>query len=552
MKKITLILFLSLITCSVFPSERLDSLLLVLDNAIEEHNIYSDEREMRIKNLKQMAGNSTNKDELYNFNLMLYKEYKAYKCDSAIHYLHQNISLATQQNNLYRINESKLLLTRLLASTGMYMEATDILSSINRSSLSDELLIDYFSAYNYVFSEASFYTQDNTRTQEYRYKSNTYQDSIFMFADKQSELYLHLQESDLLYSGKTDEAFSINDTRLATTTLGTPEFAMIAFHRSLIYHRLNDTDNEKIYLALSSLSDIRSAIKDHASLWMLAQILYKEGDIERAYQYIRFSWNETVFYNARLRSIQSAGILSLIDKTYHALVKQQNSKLQNYLLLTSTLGLLLVIALLYIYRQMRKLAAARNDLQQINNQLKDLNEELKGLNKEQKEMNNCLTSTNMELSESNRIKEEYIGRFIKLCSMYIDKLDAYRRMVNKKITTGKTEELYKITRSQEALEDELKELYIHFDTAFLQLFPNFVDEFNNLLEKEERIHLKKGELLNTELRIFALIRLGIDDSSQIAEFLRYSVNTIYNYRAKVKNKACVSREDFEVLVMRIK
>ena len=167
-------------------------------------------------------------------------------------------------------------------------------------------------------------------------------------------------------------------------------------------------------------------------------------------------------------------------------------------------------------------------------------------------MNLCLQSTNLELSESNQIKEEYIGRFIKLCSTYIDKLDAYRRMVSKKISAGQAGELLKIVRSQDALGMEVKELYDNFDSAFLQLFPDFVKKFNELLQDGEPVLPKKGELLNTELRIFALIRLGIEDSSQIAEFLRYSVNTIYNYRAKVKNKARVSREDFESLVCKIR
>lgn len=278
---------------------------------------------------------------------------------------------------------------------------------------------------------------------------------------------------------------------------------------------------------------------------MLAQLLYEDGDMERAYQYMRFSWNATKFYNARLRSWQSADVLSLIDKTYQAMIEKQNGRLQQYLLLITTLLVLLIVALGYIYRQMKKLADARNHLQQANEQLNGLNEELR-------QMNSCLSSTNIELSESNQIKEEYIARFIKLCSTYINRLDAYRRMVNKKVSAGQIAELLKITRSQDALDEELEELYANFDTAFLHLFPDFVKKFNDLLQDNERIVLKKDELLNTELRIFALIRLGIEDSSQIAEFLRYSVNTIYNYRAKVKNKTRGSREDFEDLVRKIR
>ena len=325
----------------------------------------------------------------------------------------------------------------------------------------------------------------------------------------------------------------------------TPQYALVTYHRSLIYKYLGDKIREKQNLCLSAISDIRSAIKDHASLWMLAQLLYENGDMERAYQYMRFSWNATKFYNARLRSWQSADVLSLIDKTYQAMIEKQNDRLQQYLVLITALLVLLIGALGYIYRQMKKLAVARNHLQTANHQLNQLNEELQ-------QMNACLTSTNAELSESNQIKEEYIARFIKLCSTYINRLDAYRRMVNKKVSAGQIAELLKITRSQDALDEELEELYANFDTAFLHLFPDFVKKFNALLQDNEQIILKKDELLNTELRIFALIRLGIEDSSQIAEFLRYSVNTIYNYRAKVKNKARGSREDFEDLVRKIR
>lgn len=354
-----------------------------------------------------------------------------------------------------------------------------------------------------------------------------------------------MREALLRDQHQYEEALKVNDLRLAETEVNTPQYALVTYHRSLIYKYNNDNLGEKQNLCLSAISDIRSAIKDHASLWMLAQLLYEDGDMERAYQYMRFSWNATKFYNARLRSWQSADVLSLIDKTYQAMIEKQNGRLQQYLLLITTLLVLLIVALGYIYRQMKKLADARNHLQQANEQLNGLNEELR-------QMNSCLSSTNIELSESNQIKEEYIARFIKLCSTYINRLDAYRRMVNKKVSAGQIAELLKITRSQDALDEELEELYVNFDTAFLHLFPDFVKKFNDLLQDNERIVLKKDELLNTELRIFALIRLGIEDSSQIAEFLRYSVNTIYNYRAKVKNKTRGSREDFEDLVRKIR
>lgn len=224
--------------------------------------------------------------------------------------------------------------------------------------------------------------------------------------------------------------------------------------------------------------------------------------------------------------------------------RRQNQKLQLSLIIISALSLLLLAAIGYVYRQMKKLDSAQKHLADMNRKLQQLNEALS-------RSNNRLNTANKELSEANRIKEEYIGRFLSLCSTYIDKLDRFQKIVNKKIANGQISELLKLTRTAEFREKELNELYSNFDNAFLHLFPHFVEAFNSLLQEDALVLPKDNERLNTELRIFALIRLGIDDSSRIAEFLHYSVNTIYNYRAKVKNKARVPRDEFENLVKQI-
>lgn len=542
---------LALLLIVSFPTfsradKKLDSLLCVLDQTIQQHESYVTQRETRIQHLKELLHEGTNNTiEHYNLNNQLYKEYKSFICDSAIHYLNQNVEIAIKMQDVGKEVESKLQLSLLLSSTGMYTEAIDVLKSVEREKVTPELMIDYYTCFDHVYGEMGFYTQDKSLSGYYWNISSAYKDSLYAILPTNSEEYLVMRETLFRDRHQYDEALEINDHRLAVAEVNTPRYALVTYHRSLIYKYTKDRAKEKQNLCLSAISDIRSAIKDHASLWMLAQLLYEDGDMERAYQYMRFSWNATKFYNARLRSWQSADVLSLIDKTYQAMIEKQNDRLQAYLLLITALLLLLIGALAYIYRQMKKLADARNHLQTANDQLNALNEELR-------QMNKCLTSTNMELSESNQIKEEYIARFIKLCSTYINRLDAYRRMVNKKISANQIADLLKITRSQDALDEELEELYANFDTAFLHLFPDFVKKFNAMLLDNEQIMLKKDELLNTELRIFALIRLGIEDSSQIAEFLRYSVNTIYNYRAKVKNKARGSREDFEDLVRKIR
>ncbi len=544
-KRYRIILFLFFTANMVFAESNLDSLLVNLDQTILQHEIYKDRREARIRELKGKATKTApNSIAAYQLNDSIYREYKSYMCDSAVLYLTKNIRIARNLRDQEREYKSKLLLASLHAATGMYQEAIDVLEEVRREDLPASLTRDYYACKEQVYREISGNSRDPQSIRRYEDKSFVYRDSLAMMLPEDAGKRVELQELALRADGRTDEALRINDTRLAKIPFGTPEYALTSYQRAMIYRQKKDREKEKYYLALSSLSDIQSAITDHAYLWMLADLLLKDGDIERAYHYIRFSWDETNRFRARSRSWQSADILSLIDKNYQATVEGKNRILVTYLTLISVLTLLLISAIVYIYRQMKRLAEARNHLQETNEQLKVLNGELY-------QMNDRLQSANLELSESNRIKEEYIGRFMSLCSSYIDKLDGYRRMVYKMVSSGQIGELVKVTRSSKGLEAELNALYKNFDTAFLHLFPNFVTQFNSLLLEDEQVVLKRDELLNTELRIFALIRLGINDSSQIAEFLRYSVNTIYNYRAKVKNKACVSRDDFENLVRKI-
>lgn len=542
-----LYLCLILILCvKVAKSETLDSLLLVLDKNITSCKIYSDKKDIRIRTLKEKLHlNQLPNETTYHLQESLYKEYKSYICDSAIFYLNKNIELAQQINDSYKLNESIIKLSYLLSSSGMYMEAIDVLKMVNKSSLSKEQLMNYFIAYDHVYGELGYYTQNHKIGTHYTLLSKMYKDSIYQIASPDSEIYLSMEETRLRDEGKLQEALAINDKRLSQVTINSPEYAALMYYRALIFREQKEQDKYIRCLSLSSIADIRSAIKDHASLWMLAQALLDRGDLERAYQYMNFSWTESKFYNARLRAWQSADDLSLIDDTYQLMLRQRNSELKKYIIIVSFLSLLLFIALCYIYRQVKHLRTARQNLLKVNTQLENLNKELQ-------KINFSLQTANKDLAESNQIKEVYIARFIKLCSTYVDRLDTYRRMVHKKVLTNQITELLHLTRSNSILEEALNELYENFDSAFLNLFPNFIEQFNSLLQENEQIRPKKNNNLNTELRIFALIRLGITDSSQIAEFLHYSVNTIYNYRAKVKNKARISREDFEEVIANIR
>ena len=549
MKKNCLLCFLLFFSChSALAGESLDSLLNVLDKTIKEADTYVQIKENKLHELKKEARKTPPVSvERYNLNNDIYLEYKAYSSDSALHYLNENMLLARQLNDKERELKIQLELSYLLSSIGMYMEAADILNSIDRQTLPSSLLGHYYTCYEHVYFEAGA-AQPRYKMFASRYVklSHAYRDSMQITLDPSSATYLWLRETQLREAGKYDEALEFSDRRLAESSFGTPQYALVAYQRFRLFESMGKKDEHLYYLVLSAISDVRSAIKEQSSLMVLAQELNSKGDLKRAYDYINFSWEISQFYKTRLRSWMNITPLSMINGNYQDIIKQQNRELLIYIVCVALLALLLVIALIYIYRQMKALSIAKKGLQEVNERLFSLNEELE-------EVNRHLRSTNLELSESNLIKEAYIARFFKLCSVYVDRLQAYRKLVNKKLQRGQVAELLKMTHlSNDIVTVEVQELYANFDSAFLHLFPNFVESLNALLLPDEQIVLKPDELLNTELRIFALIRLGIKDSSQIAELLHYSVNTIYNYRSRVKTKARVSRDDFEDLVAKIR
>lgn len=549
MKKNCLLCFLLFFSCySAFAGESLDSLLNVLDKTIKEADTYVQIKENKLHELKKEARKTPPFSvERYNLNNDIYLEYKAYSSDSALHYLNENMLLARQLNDKERELKIQLELSYLLSSIGMYMEAADILNSIDRQTLPSSLLGYYYTCYEHVYFEAGA-AQPRYKMFASRYAklSHAYRDSMQVTLDPSSATYLWLRETQLREAGKYDEALEFSDRRLAEASFGTPQYALVAYQRFRLFESMGKKDEHLYYLVLSAISDVRSAIKEQSSLMVLAQELNRKGDLKRAYDYINFSWEISQFYKTRLRSWMNITPLSMINGNYQDIIKQQNRELLIYIACVALLALLLVIALIYIYRQMKALSIAKKGLQEVNERLFSLNEELE-------EVNRHLRSTNLELSESNLIKEAYIARFFKLCSVYVDRLQAYRKLVNKKLQRGQVAELLKMTHlSNDIVTVEVQELYANFDSAFLHLFPNFVESLNALLLPDEQIVLKPDELLNTELRIFALIRLGIKDSSQIAKLLHYSVNTIYNYRSRVKTKARVSRDDFEDLVAKIR
>ena len=543
MKKILSLVYImcfSALTSSFAQNKNIKDLYEQLDQAIKQSQYYINQKESRITKIKKQSRQGHTPQQLLTAYYKLYEEYKAYQSDSSIYYIHQAIDLAKRNNMKSDFTKLRSLLALQYSTSGAFTEALHVLQSIDKKTLNNSNKKDYYIAFYHVYGELGFsnINIDTDLSQEFYNKQNCCRDTLFSILSPNSEDYLMRKEVLLTSQNKLKEALKINDIRLSKCKKGSHEYGIVAYYRYLIYRSLKDEDMVKYWLLQSAICDVKCAINDQASLWILAEILSKEKDVERSYKYINFSWNANKRFCTRIRSWQISPMLGTIDNNYQAELKKANHRLIFAIICVSLLVIALALLTFYVNKQKSYLSKARNELKKTNTQLEELNNKLSSTN-------GMLKASNDKLNESNGVKEEYIGQFLGACSHYIDKLDKMRLNVNKMLKNKQYNELYSMTKSSEVKEQELEELYANFDKVFLNLFPNFVEDLNGLLKEEYQIHLSSPNKLSAIVRVFALIRLGIDDSTKIAEFLHYAVNTIYNYRAKLRNGAINDRNEFE-------
>jgi hypothetical protein len=539
----SIVVFLFIIIPPACADElNIDSLFRRLTSIVDDKDYYVNRKEGRIKNLKELLKTSQLRDnQKYEINGKLYQEYKKYNLDTALHYLEKNKEIATQIQNKALLDETTLQIVDIYSSKSLFVESYNILNQLNPKYLSADLLEEYYRVYGYFTDR---YGQNN---EEYKYyeKSDLYRDSLLSVTkDILSMKYQILLAQDMFYKDQSEPAKEILLTLLQSTTDNDPERAAISYWLSVIYDREKSFDMEEKYLIISAICDITNAIKDNASLQRLAILYSERGDIDKAYKFITLAMDDAVQCNVKYRASEAMKSYPIINAAYQDKEARQKKELRIYLIFISILAIILGGAMFYIYAQMKRVSRIRKELYHSSVKLIELNQDIKESNKK-------LHDTNIQLIEANHVKEEYIVHFFNMCSEYIHKLDEYRKSLNKLATKNAMAELCIKLKSTTMVDSELQEFYKRFDNIFLNLFPTFVSEFNALLIEEEQFKLKNSELLNPELRIFALIRLGITDSVKIASFLRYSLNTIYNYRTKIRNKAAVSRDSFEKMVMKI-
>ena len=532
--------------CYVYAidSNRVDSLLLKLDQSIKKRPIYMEQKELRLAKLRRQLLQLISEEEHFAILGALLDEYRSFNTDSAFYVAEEREQIAMRLGNREYIDNARMNKADVLGMTGMYKEAMDLMRNIHAERLSKNLLPYYYHIYRTIYGLMADYAVTKYERKLYTELTDKYRDSLLLVNKDNLLIHTLIQSDQYNVRNEYDKAICLLTDYLAQQKEYEHDVAICAYTLSESYRLKGDKEKEKEFLIVSAIADMTTAVREYISLRKLAILLYQEGDIERAYSYVKICMEDAAACNARLRKLEILEIFPIINDAYQQKTEKQQEQMKWTLASISMLSFFLLLAIFYVYKQMKRLAVARKEVIDTNKRLKELNEELHlSMHK--------LKEANHSIAENSYLKEEYIGRYMDQCSVYLEKMDNYRRSLGKIAATGNVEELYKNIKSSKFIEGELKEFYANFDNTFLQMFPTFVEDFNALLTNDEQISLKTGERMNTELRIFALIRLGISDSVKIAQFLRYSVTTIYNYRTKVRNKAAGDRNLLEQEVMKI-
>lgn len=422
------------------------------------------------------------------------------------------------------ITDVRLDKALLFATAGLYMESRELLNQLDTNRMNKEQVKAYHYVMQRFWKDYSDYLDANRlfTTQvspKYRHYRNEY------IRETPDDDFWHrmLSVHNLAEDGSLMEADAFCLRLIKDLDPRTHEYAIATYWYAVICEWLGRHEDKMHWFIESAIADIGNAVKDNASISSIANLLLYD-DVDRASRYIQISLEDAMAYNAKLRPWQIAKLVPAIEHGYKQAQAENEAKVRKYVWIISALAIVLLFVALFLFLALNRSRVRTRLLQEQSLKLKQDEDELAVANEK-------LKDAIKQLSDANRAKREYIAIFLTMCSGYIDKLKKYITMDEK--------------------EAELRNFYNAFDNAFLQIYPDFVDQFNELLRPEERIVLKKDERMNTELRIFALIRLGITQSSHIASLLRYSVNTIYNYRAQVKNSALNPAEDFEKAVRNI-
>ena len=513
---------------------RLDSLIAVQPRIVAA-------KEARLDSLKAKLAVETTARGRYAAMRRLYEEYAAYQYDSAYAYVSGCISLAESMNDADLLNGSRLDLAHILSTACLIEQARHTLGQIDTTRLAPARLIQY----HRTFTDLLIYQA------EYMQGTRYAEDVVRELIDSRRRIVgLNVPHDDVNYlitlaechadNRQTKQAIDLLAQLMQRYHSGQRIYSIITSTMSFHYQQMGDKDSQMQYLIKSAESDLEGCIRENTSLRMIADCLFDEGDIDRAYRYMRVAVDDANFYGTRLRNIQSSRIVPKILNAYQTKQERNHRNMLWLLGVISLIALLLVVGVIAIYQLLKR-------YRRLNEQKKAINEQLRQVNGRLEDTVGQLHESNALLQEREKLKEEYIARFLALSSKFIDRGEEQRKALYRLYRDRKTEDLVRELKSTHHGNENAQLFYENFDNAFLNIFPNFVDEVNKLLQEDGRIEVKQGKRLTTESRVLALIRIGITDNQSIANILRASLTTIYTYRSKLKARA-IDKNSFETLV----
>ncbi|MFR9585841.1 MAG: DUF6377 domain-containing protein [Rikenellaceae bacterium] len=528
-------------------AKKIEGKLQELDAILEVRDVFIKQKEERVDALKRLLqSDGLHDDYIYNINNQIVDEYRTYQFDSTIYYLNKNIDLAQEMCSDGRSYDSYLRLAYIYTTSGVYLEASDILESkIDTALLSKDLLIKYYLTQRKLLDELTLYSIDEGIVHRAEEKRKYYTNRVLEMGDDTSTEYNEIVISSAIARGDYDYAYDYADRIIKKYERDEHRYAVMAYLLGLISGLRGDDDSMIYWYIESASTDVTLSVRDNTSLSLLADNIFSSNnDVGRSMRYMRVVMEDSKFFNSKLRPISSSKVMVDIESAY----LEREAKINKLYLILLGLALIFVILLIfvviYINRHRTQLTLARKRTEGAYEQLSKSSEMLKRTNVE-------LLALNAKIVESDRVKEEYIAIFFMMCSEYIDRLESTHRHIRKHLRDGKVAELREEYHDPYDNSAEMEKFYNLFDSTFLNLYPTFVEEFNSLLTEESQIVPRKRESLTVELRIYALVRLGITDPAKISAMLRYSMNTIYNYRSRVRNHARCDKNEFDIKVKTI-
>ena len=516
---------------------RLDSLIAVQPQLVAA-------KEARLAEMKSSLSRETTAAGRYAVLQRLYEEYSAYQYDSAFTYVSECLRLAQTMGDKRLENESRLNLAHILSTACLMDKAQQTLNAIDTLQLTpDQLILYHRTRIDLLIYQAEYM------------QGTQYADACVeqLIALRRRIIGIDVPHDNVNYlittaecyadSGQQQEAIALLARVMKDYKSGERLYSIITSIMSFHYGQMGDADKQMEYLIKSAESDLEGCIRENTSLRMIADRLFDQGDIDRAYRYMRVAVDDANFYGTRLRNIQSSQIVPKILSAYQTKQERNHRNMMWLLSAISVIALLLVGGVIAIYQLLKR-------YRRLNEQKKAINEQLSQVNARLEDTVGQLHESNALLREREKLKEEYIARFLTLSSRFIDRGEEQRKALYRLHRDRKTEELARELKSTHFGNENAQLFYENFDNAFLNIFPNFVDEVNKLLQEDGKIEVKQGKRLTTESRVLALIRIGITDNQSIANILRASLTTIYTYRSKLKARA-LNKEDFETQVKAI-